>query len=77
MSIEYVAGSITHYPRLISDGLMHRATCSCMWAGEWRSLRGDAELEWGRHGLSTIQRNTHQKSFSIIGNPLAKGSDKN
>jgi hypothetical protein len=73
--IEYLAGSITHYPRLISDGIMHRATCSCSWVGEWRQHRGDSELEWGKHGLSTMQRNANKRSFSIIGNPLAKGSE--
>lgn len=70
--IEYLAGSITHYPRLITDGIMHRGVCSCGWSADWRVHREESEREWAHHAQRTIQRNVNRRSFSIVGNPLAK-----
>lgn len=62
-----------HYPKVIDDGIQFRAFCSCGWKGpSWRNHRNTAEYDWGEHGVKTIKRNFARRSFSIIGNPLAK-----
>jgi hypothetical protein len=65
----------THFPRSIFDGLEHRIICTCGFMTPWRREKSAVELMWGEHGVKTIQKNIQRRSFRIIGNPLAQGSE--